>query len=59
MKNNDNCQTNLNTKNTHIQLRMKKDKKDEIKYLSSLCKVNMSQFIMDSIEKNINSLRST
>jgi|TARA_B110000114_G_C14918975_1_gene327694 predicted DNA-binding protein len=48
--------TKLNTKNDYFQLRMEREWKDKVKMISEMNNTTFSNFIRQSVDKNIQSM---
>jgi|TARA_B110000444_G_scaffold109101_1_gene103018 uncharacterized protein YhjY with autotransporter beta-barrel domain len=48
--------TKLNTKNDYFQLRMEREWKDKVKMISEMNNTSFSNFIRQSVDKNIQSM---
>ena len=48
--------TKLNTKNDYFQLRMEREWKDRVKMISEMNNTSFSNFIRQSVDKNIQSM---
>ena len=48
--------TKLNTKNDYFQLRMEREWKDNVKMISEMNNTSFSNFIRQSVDKNIQSM---
>lgn len=48
--------TKMNTKNDYFQLRMEREWKDKVKMISEMNNTSFSNFIRQSVDKNIQSM---